>query len=565
MLKKSKFWLILLISVALLPLLDFFKPGLPLTHDGQDHVARLASFYQSLAEGNLVPRWAGDLNWLYGTPVLMFFYPLPSYFGSLFHFMSFSFVDSAKIVFGLSFVLSGVFMFLWIKEIWGKQSGFAAGLVYMFASYRFVDLYVRGAIGECWGFVWPPLICWFALKFAQKPARRYLAGGSLSLAALILSHNALSLMFLPVIFGYMIYLVFSIPKAKFRLSVISYLLSVILGFGLAAFFWFPAFFEAKYTLRDIVTKDNIMGFKNFFQLLWTPWNYGGTELLSVQLGVLQWLAVGVAPLAIWQFWRQKSQAWRWLLFLLVCFGLAIFLILPAAQSWYLKISLLQKFQFAWRFLSLAVLPPAVFTAAEVYLLPQKFKLPVISGLLLAILIFNQNFWHAKDFLVKQESFYTQNYPGSTNDTGESSPIWSTRAMYQFSRAPLEVIEGEAEIKQIERKTTKHVYQAMVQKETRLVDNTLYFPGWQVLVDGQSVEIEFQDPAWRGLMTFNVPAGEHEIAVRFSETKLRLLADLISLGSLLLLVGSAAVIKFKKYQVSPARWAEPASQVEFKKK
>ena len=42
-------WLILLI-VSLLPLFDLFNSGLPITHDGKDHVARIANFYQSLSE-----------------------------------------------------------------------------------------------------------------------------------------------------------------------------------------------------------------------------------------------------------------------------------------------------------------------------------------------------------------------------------------------------------------------------------------------------------------------------------------------------------------------------------
>lgn len=532
--KKSKFWLILLILVALLPLGDFFKPGLPLTHDGQDHVARIASFFQSLAEGNFVPRWAGDLNWLYGHPVLMFFYPFSSYLGSFFHFFGVSFVDSTKIVFGLSFVLSGVFMFLWIKEIWGKRSGFVAGIVYMFASYRFVDLYVRGAIGECWGFVWPPLICWFVLKFFRQKEWRFFIGISLATAALILSHNALSLMFLPIIFGYIIFLGF---KRCF--------LAVGLGFGLSSFFWIPAFFEAKYTLRDIVTEGNIMGFRSFSKLLWSKWSFGGTASLSAQIGVLQWLAVLLAPYLIWRFRRKKDNVWFFLLFLFVCFWLVIFMMLPVSKIVYLKISLLQKFQFAWRFLSLAVFPPAIFAGAFIYFLKERFKLVGLLFVLLMALFLNKGYWQAKGFLMKDDLFYTQNYPGSTNDTGESSPIWSTRAMYQFPKASFEVIEGEAEIKQVERKTTRHIYQIMVKEEVRIVDNTLYFPGWEVLIDNDLVEIEFQDPTYRGLMTFYVPVGEHEVVVRFGETKLRKLANLISVLSLLGLFLSYFMIKFKR--------------------
>ncbi len=60
--KKSFNLFILLMIIAFIPLLDLLNPGLPITHDGQDHIARIANFYQNLEEGNIIPRWAGNLN-----------------------------------------------------------------------------------------------------------------------------------------------------------------------------------------------------------------------------------------------------------------------------------------------------------------------------------------------------------------------------------------------------------------------------------------------------------------------------------------------------------------------
>ncbi|MEK7450638.1 MAG: hypothetical protein AAB662_01720, partial [Patescibacteria group bacterium] len=115
MFHKRNISLIVLILISIIPILDLFRPGLPLTHDGQDHVARIANFYQNLAEGNIIPRWAGNLNWGYGHPILEFLYPLPSYFASFFHLLKFTLVDSVKLVFGISFILSGLSMYIFIK------------------------------------------------------------------------------------------------------------------------------------------------------------------------------------------------------------------------------------------------------------------------------------------------------------------------------------------------------------------------------------------------------------------------------------------------------------------
>jgi len=124
----SRKWLIGLLVISLVPLIDLFRPGLFIAHDSQDHVARIANFYQNLSEGILIPRWAANLNWGYGHPILMFLYPLPSYVASLFHFLGFSFIDATKIVFGLGFLLSGITMYGWIREEYGGRAGFAAGI-----------------------------------------------------------------------------------------------------------------------------------------------------------------------------------------------------------------------------------------------------------------------------------------------------------------------------------------------------------------------------------------------------------------------------------------------------
>src|SRR3989344_2058741 len=189
---------IFIVIISFLPLLPLLVPGLPVTHDGQDHVARIANFYQNLKEEVIVPRWAANLNWGYGHPTLMFLYPLPSYVSSVFHSFGFSLVDSVKLVFGLSFIASALTMYLWMKTAFGRTAGIFGALLYTFAPYRFVDIYVRGALGEHVAFIFPPLVFYGLLQLAKN--NRSQAGGviiALSMAGLILSHNAVPLMVLP--------------------------------------------------------------------------------------------------------------------------------------------------------------------------------------------------------------------------------------------------------------------------------------------------------------------------------------------------------------------------------
>jgi len=188
----------------------------------------------------------------------------------------------------------------------------------------------------------------------------------------------------------------------------------------SAFFWLPAFFEGKYTLRDIVTKGNFTGFANLSKLVLPSWSFGGTGSLSTQVGLIHWLGVILSPFLIWKFWQKKDRHWLLLLFMLFCFWGAVFLILPISKPIYLIITLLQKFQFVWRWLSLAIFPPAVFLAAFVYLLPEKFKRAAVILLTGLVLLLSCRYWQAQDYLLNQDSFYKNVYAGTT-DTGERAP------------------------------------------------------------------------------------------------------------------------------------------------
>ncbi len=523
--KKIIPWLLILL--ALLPLADLLHPGLPNGHDTRDHVARIANFYQNLEEGTIVPRWGGNLNWGYGHPVMMFLYPLPSYVGSLFHAFGFSYVDSVKMVFAVAYVASILAMYAWSSAVWGTGAGIAAAILYGFAPYRFVDLYVRGAIGEHVAFIFPPLI----LLGLAKSRPLLVAAAT---AGLLLSHNALSLMFLPLAGLYALYLYWFIAKKSFSFLLRS-AAGVLLGFGMAAFFLLPALMEGKYTLRDIVTAgDFATRFVPFKDLIYTPWSYGGTDTLPKHLGIAQLLVVLGS---VWALFRNKMEkkkkifGWG----LIAILGIASFLMtVPSLPVWE-TVTILQKFQFPWRLLSVSVLVSAVLAA---WLGKRIF----LVCLLAVALTFPM--WRASSYTIRPEAFYTEVYP-STTDTGESSPIWSVRFMEYAPAVPAEVIDGKADISVGNRTHTTRSYTIVASESSRIRENTLYFPGWDITVDGQSVPVEFQDPNSRGLMTYSVEPGMHDVQVVFGSTKLRRAADLISLASFGVFTLLGTIVLWKK--------------------
>ncbi|MGH7246142.1 MAG: 6-pyruvoyl-tetrahydropterin synthase-related protein [Candidatus Levyibacteriota bacterium] len=522
---KKFFSILFLCCIAIIPLWSLFHAGLPKTQDGVIHLLRLANFYQNLQLGIVFPRWAANVNWGYGLPEFIFYYPLPYYLASLFHFLQFSYVDSLKIITLLSFIFSGVCMFLWVSELLDIPSGILSGFLYMVAPYKILDLYIRGDIGENLAFVFLPLTLFLLLKTAKTNKHLFTFLAGISLSFLILSHNGISLLFLPFIFLYTIFLIFSSKKRK--KLVFQFGVAIVFGFLLSAFFWIPGFFEGKYTLRNIVTKGVYkQGFILLSSLFSFSWNSSLAGMNNTQLGLAQSIALLLFPVLLYFQRRKKETIFFFMVFLYCC--IVIFFLTKQSNIFWQHSSLLQNFQFPWRFLAIPVFCLSILAGYCLYLF-RKGRWFVLVLIIVLTIFLQKNYWHVGLYYMQQDAFFNKIYAGGIN-AGETAPIWSVRYMEHLPKAHIELISGKGEIQEIQRTTVLHKYTIDASEKSRVRENTLYFPGWNVLVDGQQVSIEFQDVQNRGLITFFVNQGVHTVLIRFTETKLRLFADCLSFVS-----------------------------------
>lgn len=539
---SEKFVYILLFIFPLLVIRQWFLPGLPQTHDAETHISRAAVFSKSILEGNIFPRWAGPLNWRYGTPSIMFLYPGLAYFSALIHLLTkMQFITIFKLLIVLGYIGSGFVWYRWMRTLrFELFPAFVSTLFYLLAPYRLVNIFVRGALGEHIGFFFFPLIMLMATWFWRTGKNIFASGLALSVAGLVLSHNLSALMYLPLIVIYPIVLIGINRKKPFNLK--TYFGSILLGLSLSAFFWLPAILESKYTLASWLfdtQQGYTTNFLAFRQLIWSPWGYGWSEPgvdrdgMSFQIGIAQWvvLLTGIGLLI-----RHSKRGSLLLGFGLTLVMAGIFLSLPVSLPLWQKISLLQKFQFPWRFLSLIVIGSSLITA----IVADKFKHSKIISLALLIspVLFTISYWKISGPSNLSEQFLAVDYVG-TSDTGETTPVWAIRFQEKFPKAPVEIVsaEGTVEIKNINKLMQKHEFEISAATPSRIVDNTLYFPGWKVYVDNIEAPIEQQDRNWRGLITFSVPAGQHSVKIVFEETRLRKFADalsMISAGILLVL-------------------------------
>lgn len=412
------FLIVCLVAFCLLASKTLFQPGFFYSHDGILHTVRLAMFDQAIKSGQVVPRWSPQLAYGLGSPVLMFYGMLPNYLGSLFHLVGFNFQNAIKAVLSTSLVLSAIFFYFFAREKFGKLAGFVGALFYVWAPYRFVDVYVRGAVPESFAFVFPPLIFLSGEKLMEKPNKWWLTLNAVSICGIIVTHNVLALVFVGV---YAAYLLCRIVQARSVFK--NNWMSLILGIGLSSFFLWPALLLQNQIHLEALSVSSyyLKNFVTLKQIIYSPWGWGAigsTTPMSVQLGLTQWIGVGIMCFLVWKKWRLiPADTWLGVGFFLVMLGASVFLMTGFSAPLWKVVTPLQIVLYPWRFLSLAVFAAAILVTIAVSVFPKKY---FMVFLLFTLFYANRNYLQVSVPFDKNDDYYSS-YRGTTDVQGEFLP------------------------------------------------------------------------------------------------------------------------------------------------
>src|SRR4030042_2416285 len=140
--------LALIALVGLWLLRGLLSTGFPTTHDGENHLARLANLHLAVIDRNFPFRWAQNLNYKFGYPVFNFNYYLPEAFALIPLKLGFSIEVSLKIVIILSFIAGGFGCYLFLSQYFRRLPALIGALFYLSFPYQLVNVFVRGNVGE---------------------------------------------------------------------------------------------------------------------------------------------------------------------------------------------------------------------------------------------------------------------------------------------------------------------------------------------------------------------------------------------------------------------------------
>lgn len=537
MMSKNNFLIIFIISLIFG--WQLLRPGFYTMHDDLQ-VMRLYEMDRCFKDGQLPCRWAPDMAQNYGQPLFNFYSAFPYYLGELIHLLGFSFIDAVKLLFLLSLFLSGIFTYFLARHFLNEKAALITAIAYLAVPYHALDIFVRGALAESWGLTLVPLVLYCLFRLAKKPSA---AGGillSLSLAALLTTHNLTVLISAPFFVVLGLYALFTSPK---RRQFLLYLApALVLGIGLAAFFILPVLFEKSLIQTSFLITDYFDFRAHFVTIsqLFTKlsWGYGPSrfnswqypETLSFFVGLLPIVALALSPVVFWLNRRHQSVVF-FLITSVLCL-IALFMTHARSVLIWEKLPFLSYLQFPWRFLSIAALMSSLLVGFLAESLMARFRRPdfIVWLFVIFLVIANISYFRFEKYLpdltdtVKLSgAAYDEQIKGALLDY---LPVSSKKIPEKKAPALPINLEGIVTLNYFDHRSNYFASEFDVGSDDGAVVRfpVMYFPGWEVFQNRKGTQISTDIDNDFGLITVKLTKGHTLIQGFFENTPVRTLGN-----------------------------------------
>jgi hypothetical protein len=535
-------------------------------HDAPHSIFYLVEFDQTLRDGFLWPRWAPDFAFGYGYPLFNIYAPLAVYAAEILHLLGLSFVTSVKTMYALATVGAGLTMYLFVRRLLGRDAGLLSAVVYMVVPFHLVEIFVRSAYSEFVALALLPLVLLAFTEAIATPSPGRMAGAGLAYGALALTHHTTFFAFTPFLIIYIAYLLIGTWRAKglkhTRRVALHTLGGGLLGLALSAIYLLPMLAELQYVKVEQWTAYNYnydQNFVYFSQLLSPYWGYGysGPGLedgMSFQLGaVMGVLVVFGGWLSLTRRFPHRGTA----LFFLAATAVIVWLMTPAAQFAWQALPIASLVQFPWRLLGLSSLTMSVGAGS---LLARGLRDPgnhrtgessgqvidksgTLSPSLLVVLLviilgsFSYTLpqytpvepWREQpQAVIRWDRFSPTDRVGMVTYTQQQPTTGPMESQY-LEGTPLQVagiLNGTGTVETLRHGGASDELLVRADGPVTVQFYTYDYPGWQVAIDGRPVTHQHQPPY--GLISVDVPTGEHYVSLRMTTTPPRTVGSAISL-------------------------------------
>ncbi len=514
-LKKHLVFILTLLFLGLWAIKALFGPDYYDGHDAQAHLVRTWQYDKAIKDGQIPPKWAGDLLAGRGYPVFIFTYQLPYAIAEGFHLIGFTLPVSIKLTFILAYLLSAIFMYVFTNQYFkSRLAGFISALLWSWAPYIFVKIFITASLGVVVSYLFIPIVFLYLYKLLTQPSYKHSFCLSLAASGWILSHLGTLIIFSPIL---LLFFIFHFNKKASK----HLFLSALLVFGFTGWFLIPIFTLNKFThFEKFVTYQYLDQFVPLKRLLYSKWGTGipnhSHQPLSQQVGLAQWLAVVTAFFLSIKPARRVFVGKKFWPFLL-SFVLSIFLMLSISKPIWDLPTPLQSVSTPWRFLAVSVFSAAMLAGYLIKNLKTHLvKLFIFSLLVVLALYGNRNHLRVNESVNYDQSFF-DHYTGVATGWNEHLPIWVKDIPKEFPENKVQVISGNCTISNLVSKSNLTSFSANCTKKSVAQINTAYFPGWKIYLNGQNINDKVKQNLnlSNGMIRFTIFTGSHQIISQFN--------------------------------------------------
>jgi uncharacterized membrane protein YkgB len=419
--------------------------------------------------------------------------------------------------------MSGIFMYLFAADKMNRNGAFAAAILYMYAPYRFEDVYARGAFSESFTFIFLPLILFSFHRLVEQKTGKYLALSALSLAGLILCHNVIALFFTGFLVVYLLFLLSKFPSSRAEVMA-----AIALALGISSFFWLPALTEKKYVEIENIL---ILDFHSFFiksnqiipSLADLLTKSNNTNHLAAQIGIVHLIFTILAIIYV----RSRYT----LVLSSLLFGTLFFMSSLSTIFWE-NLPLVRYAQFpTFRLFPFIVLLTSLLGGFFVSnILKNEGKKEYIDVVIISLLIVFSSFNHigSEGRIIYSDQDLTSENIRELNTGLNYNLDYFPKNAVRFSNIEIkdkvEVVRGNAQVNVISKRST-FIDFGTEGDASLLRINTYYFPGWTAYVNGKRTVLQKDE---YGLIALYIPEGRHKILLKFEDTPIRRWATVLSL-------------------------------------
>lgn len=518
-------------------------------HDARHSIFYLVEFDQTLRDGYLWPRWSPDFAFGYGYPLFNLYAPLAIYAAEIVHLLGVNMIWSVKTIYILSTIGAGVGMYGFTRRLFGENAGLVAGLAYMYAPFHLVEIFVRSAYAEYVSLMLLPLVLWAFTELIARPSPRRMALAGASYGVLALTHHSTFFTFTPFLLLYIFTLMAGAAKTNLRAwgrQVAFNAGAGVLGVLLAGVYIVPVLLEQKYIKIEQWTSGSYNfaeHFVYFSQFLSPFWGYGyagpgPVDFMPYQIGIAIFGLAVVGTVALAAFSPQMHHRGTMVIFVVATL-FSIWLMSPLGEKLWHALPIAALVQFPWRLLIITMLSAAVVIGGGVAALKLDGAPLMLSAVVLALASYGYaqpQYTSIPDWadtplaVINWDAGSIADRVGMVAVTDEQPTTSPMEAQYRAGE-PLSVAtvrSGNATVETIRHGGASDTVKFRGDAAT-VQFYTYDFPGWQVKIDGQIVPHRHEPPF--GLITVDVPAGEHIVSLRMGTTPARTIGGVMSLLAL----------------------------------